>query len=142
MRKIITKHIKVDKIKSKEHCVEMLLNAGLKVLDPDHLVFTESHNFTTHSGKNNLKLFSALLDGKVSFDTEKKSIKWDLNITDLFVKSMLTFAILALAWQFLSQGIWIYSLLFGGVIGVIVFVVNWFNLNDRVERLTNEMTIK
>ena len=142
MQKVIEKHIKVDRIKNKELCVEILLTAGLKVLDADNLVFTESHNFTTHSGKNKLKLFSPLLHGRINFDSEKKSIKWDLDITDLLIKSILTFIILTLVWQFLVQGIWINSLLIGGIIGAIVFGINWLNLKDKVERLTNEMTIQ
>ena len=142
MQTVIEKHIKVDRIKNKEQCVETLLTAGLKVLDADNLVFTESHNFTTHSGKNKLKLFSPLLHGKISFDTERESIKWDLSITDLLAKSILTFTILTLVWQFLIQGIWGNSLLIGGVVGAIVFAINWLNLNDKVERLTNKMTVK
>ncbi len=142
MQRIIEKHITEDKIIDKQQCIDVLNTDGLKIVNVDNLEFTENHNFTTHTGKNRMMLFSPLLKGSLSFDTNKKLIKWSLNIDSLIVKTAFTFTTLTLIWQFLIQDVWIKSIFVGGIFGLIIFGINWFVLNEKLDKLTNEITRK
>lgn len=142
MRRVIKKNIKGYNIKSKQECIKVLLASGLIIKDTDILEFSERRNFTTHSGKNKQKIFSPLLKGKLSIEAESNSIIWDLNINGILLKSVLAFVSLTLLWLFLIQGNWINSLVLGAVISLILFGINWLNLNNQIEKLTNEMLLK
>jgi len=142
VRRVIKRDIKGYDIKSKQECIKVLLAADLIIKDTAILKFTESHNFITHSGKNIQKIFSPLLKGKLSIDSESNSIIWDLNIKGLLLKSVLAFVFLSLLWLLLIQGNLINSLELGAVISLIVFGINWLNLNNKIEKLTNEMLLK
>lgn len=141
LNRIIHKQIEDLKFKDKQQSIEVLVSEGLILTNVETLEFTESYNFTTHSGENRSKIFKTLMNGSVSFDYEKNTIRWVLNLNGLLVKFGFTFIICALVWQFLLFGIWMNSLLIGGFVAILILWINWVRLNNRLDRLTNKMTI-
>jgi len=141
MQKLIEKHIK-GTIKNKQQCVEALKTAGLRITDENKLEFAGTRSFTTHSGRNRFMLFTPLLKGKISIDIENRFVKWNLNLRDIVAKTLSTFVIIVFVWQWMMQGIWINSLMLGVLSGGLVFLLNWINLHNELDRLTSEMIVK
>ena len=83
-----------------------------------------------------------LMKGCVSFDQEKNAIKWILSINGLLIKIILIFIVVTLVWLLLSKGNWIDSIIIAGIYTIVVLGINWLRLNNRLDRLTNKMTIK
>ena len=82
------------------------------------------------------------MKGCVSFDQEKNAIKWILSINGLLIKIILIFIVVTLVWLLLSKGNWIDSIIIAGIYTIVVLGINWLRLNNRLDRLTNKMTIK
>lgn len=139
MQRIIEKHITDKKIKDRQKLIEDFVAAGFTITNTDYIEFVEYHNFTTHSGKNKMMLFSPLLKGNLSLDFENDVVKWYLNVDSLIFKTSLTFVLVTLLIQFLVLNTWISSIFFGAVVGGIILSINWLALNDRIDGLTKKI---
>lgn len=139
MQRIITKHITSNKIKNRQNLIEDFVAAGFTITNADNLEFVEYHNFTTHSGKNKMMLFSPLLKGNLILDFKNNVIKWNLNVDSLIFKTSLTFVLITLITQFLVLDAWISSIIFGAIVGGIIFSINWLALESRIDGLTEKI---
>nr|WP_319571734.1 hypothetical protein [uncultured Draconibacterium sp.] len=142
MQRIIEKHITDKKIKDRQKLIEDFVAAGFTITNAENIEFVEYHNFTTHSGKNKMMLFSPLLKGNLSLDFKDDVIKWYLNVDSLIVKASLTFVLITLLTQFLVLDIWINSIIFGAVVGGIIFSINWLAMDGRIDGITKNIVIE
>jgi len=142
MQRIIHKEVENGQLKSKADCIDMLIQLGFSFTSTDTMEFIERYNFTTHSGKNRIKVFKPLLKGKIILNTEKNSVKWILNVNDIIFKSISTCILTLIIFQIYHSKELINSLTVGIIIGGLVFGINWILLNNRIEKITGEILNK
>lgn len=133
---------KVNKKLDRENCLKSLSEFGLRITDSEKMTFTEAYNFTTDSGMNKSKVFQSLLQGHIQIDNENSKIRWHLNIDGIIFKAVLL-CILAIFGQITFMQVdWINSLMVGGFIGTILFIINGISLDTRVNILTEKINNK
>lgn len=138
IEKNLIKNIVIDR----ERCLESLSESGLIITDSEKMIFTESYNFTTDSGKNKSKVFYSLLQGRIQIDNENSIIRWYLNIDSIILKAVLIF-VLAIFGQIVFMQIdWINSFVIGLIIGATLFIINGISLDTRVNLMTEMINTK
>jgi len=137
IEKNIDKNIVIDR----ERCLESLSNSGLIITDSEKMTFTEKYNFSTDSGKNRRKVFYSLLQGQIQIDNENSIIRWHLNIDGIILKAVLICMLAIFGQIILMQIDWISSLIVGGIIGTILFIINRISIDTRVNQITEKMRI-
>jgi len=138
----IEKKISKDLDFDKEYCLKSLSEFGLRITDSEKMTFTETYNFTTDSGMNKSKVFHSLLQGHIQIDNENSKIRWHLNIDGIIFKAVLL-CILAIFGQITFMQVdWINSLMVGGFIGTIIFIINGISLDTRVNIITEKINKK
>jgi len=91
---------------------------------------------------NKSKVFHSLLQGHIQIDNENSKIRWYLNINGIILKAVLICILAIFGQMTFMQVDWINSLMVGGFIGTILFIINGISLDTRVNIITEKMSNK
>ena len=91
---------------------------------------------------NKSKVFHSLLQGHIQIDNENSKIRWYLNINGIILKAVLICILAIFGQMTFMQVDWINSLMVGGFIGTIIFIINCISLDTRVNIITEKINKK
>ncbi len=122
--------------------IKELQKQGLIVLNKKKIEFTENYNLTTHSGKNEMKIFHPLLRGNLEVETENRLNSWNLQIESILIKSIFLTVACFLLFHYIIKSFLLFSILLSVFNGGILFLINRIRLNARVKKISENIKIK
>ncbi len=122
--------------------IKELQKQGLIILNEKKFEFTENYNFTTHSGKNKMKVFHPLLRGNLEVKSENEFNSWNLQIESILIKSIFLTVFSFLLYHFVIESVLLFSILLSVFNGAILFLINRVRLNARVKTISENIKIE
>nr|WP_319999158.1 hypothetical protein [uncultured Draconibacterium sp.] len=142
MKTCIKKQILNSSTLDKDHIEKILIKSGFSIDNIDILTFKESHNFSTHSGKNRLMIFKPLLNGQIRIDHTTSQLVFTININGIIFKTILLGILVSFMMFYFIDKSFLSSLIIGGCLGGLIFLINNINLNYRIDFLTSKINKK
>ena len=122
--------------------IEELQKQGLIILNKKKFEFTENYNLTTHSGRNQIKIFNPLLRGNINLESENELNYWKLQIENILIKSIILTVVSFLLFHFVLESILLFSILISIFNGGILFLINLVRLNTRIKKISENIKIQ